>query len=73
MREFPELGDPRSSIGSQNVINNDCWIIILSMLFAFFLFFYSLTIEAQDVNWILFLFLSQSFPFNEIMHFQNSS
>jgi hypothetical protein len=29
-----------------------------------------LTIEAQDVNWILFLFLSQSFPFNEIMHFQ---
>jgi hypothetical protein len=38
MREVPELGDPRSSIGFQNVINNDCWIIILSMLFAFFLF-----------------------------------
>jgi hypothetical protein len=34
---------------------------------------YSLTIEAQDVNWIFFLLLSQSFPFNEIMHFQNSS
>jgi hypothetical protein len=45
MREVPELGDPRSSIGVQNVINNDCWIIILSMLFAFFHFVLFLFID----------------------------
>ena len=65
MREVPDLGDPRSSIGFQNVINNDCWIIILSMLFALFCFVWFLFINNRGSRCQLdfILFLSQSFPF----------
>jgi len=43
------------------------WFCVVCLIHFF------LTIEAPDVNWILSLFFSQPFPFNEIMHFQSSS